>query len=404
MPTSISTATGNDLFDTIFATPLSPSAPTSVTPAPTTEPTVTVTEIPSTPNARLLSDDEIQDTVFGKSEPANVTTPAPVTPTPVAVEKGTDKPTPPTEPVLTEPSGDEEAEYTKQVFKNAAERLIKKGYWKEVDDFDKLEFDEDTYQEFAEFQAQQAIEEAWQSVKQTNDVVNGILSVIEAGGNPDQIIDLFKEQQKLTQIDTSTPEGKLELIGKFYEDIVGATPAQAKAKLKKLEVGDESDLQSEFELAETKYNEHFQNEQKRIQDAEKQRVQQEQNRITQARQKMQEELSKQSVHPSTSKKLIDSIYNPAYKLQDGSTISELDYQIEKIRRNPSELLDLARFIMDKEAYIKAQTTATANKTVDQVFGKLKFTPKKSPTTTSQSPTPRSTATPVVKDLYSSLIS
>lgn len=394
MPLTIGTSSEDDLSDIIFGNK-TPSAPVAPVPAPTEPPVVTPLD---TAKAILEPADPLADLFPDLSKPAK---PEPVTP-PVAEAPAPIVPDPlkpvkaPETEVAESPEPDEEA-YTRQVFKNAAKKLIEKGTWQDVEGFEEMELDEDSFQELQEAQLEAQIGAAWERVKSSNQVVNGILSVIEQGGNPDSIIDLFKEQQSVQQIDSTTPEGKLEVIGKFYSDIVGLTPAQVKSKLQKIDTAGDSELQSEFELAESRYNDHFQKEQTRIKKEETDRVaQQESDRQARIRQTA-EALKAQGGTPVATQKLLRSMYQPTH----GEDLSELDYQLHILRSDPVKSIELAQFVLDRSNYEKSLTQKAVNQTVDQTFGKLKFSPKKA--VSSPPPTqPRSTAS--AKDLYSSILS
>jgi len=391
MPSSLSVTDDANFFDALFT----PTAPVVANVTPPVE-TASLPSEKTDAYSEIRVEDQIKDGIF-ETPAGTESDKAPA----VAVEAAKTEPAQTVEaaPVTEEAGADDDEEYTRQVFKSAVKKAIDKGTFVDIEGFDDLDIDEDVLADLLDFNLEHKLAQGWERIKATNAVVNGILSVVEAGGNPDTIIDLFKEQQKIIAIDTKSTEGKLELIGKFYTDIVGLKPAEVSRKLKKLETETEEDLQAEFSAAETKYNEHFSNQQETIKANETRRIQQEEDakraRVTQTKQFLVD----QKVNPNTANKLLRDMYQPKWDLQDGSELlSEFDYQLLKLRQDPVKSAELAQYVLDQENYKKSLAQPKINAKVDETFEKLKFTPKRTATSPVVKPT-GTLDTAKIKDLY-----
>ncbi len=102
-----------------------------------------------------------------------------------------------TEPKVEEPS-QEDVDQSKVILKNTVNFLIEKGIWQDFDGRDDLELDEETYAELAVKQDEARLTDKFNElVDSTGDYGEAIISHIKNGGNPDEIIDIFKEQKQV---------------------------------------------------------------------------------------------------------------------------------------------------------------------------------------------------------------
>ncbi|PRY38434.1 hypothetical protein CLV58_109161 [Spirosoma oryzae] len=318
------------------------------------------------------------DSVFPEESvnpPATPATTAPVT-TPVS------DPAQPTSDTVDE--AEQEKEFTSQVFKRQVQKLIDKGLWQDVEGLDEMVLDEDSFDELARMQDEYRIEQGWQSVKQASPLVNDIFSIIEAGGNPEQILELHRDHQQLAAINTDTLEGKKELIARYYEDVVGFPKTEVNRRLKKLDLDGEAEIEAEFSIANQKYGEHFQKEKDRITQAETDRLAAIEARKRQKLEASVAHLRSQKVADSEIRSQLGAIYTPKWKMPDtGEVLSEFDYQLLQIRNDPQKSLELARFVLNRDKFVKELTTQATNQVVEQNYQKLKFKPK--PTATTPAP-------------------
>ena len=87
---------------------------------------------------------------------------------------------------------------TSSVLKQTVEFLISSGQWQDFDGREDLEYDDDTFGKLALAQNNAKVTKMFEElVDSTGDYGKAIIGHIKSGGNPDEIIDIFKEQKYL---------------------------------------------------------------------------------------------------------------------------------------------------------------------------------------------------------------
>lgn len=258
-----------------------------------------------------------------------------------------------------------------EVLKNTVDYLIKSGKWVDFEGREDLEITEEVYAELAKKQDEYRVSTMFNELlDSTGDYGKAIISHIKSGGNPDEIIDLFKEQKQVTQIDTSTEEGKQQLIEKYYSDVLGWKPEKVAKTVKRLISEDEID--SEFNDVKEMYDEHYENRLKEINE--------------QNRQKEIENIRKQEVFVNNIKTALDentdlterdkqliagSILNFRHKLDNGQKVNDFYIKFAEKQADPKEYVDLVRFVMDKEGYLKSINRKSTTKANAEAFNFIK---------------------------------
>lgn len=258
-----------------------------------------------------------------------------------------------------------------EVLKNTVDYLIKSGKWVDFEGREDLEVTEEVYAELAKKQDEYRVSTMFNELlDSTGDYGKAIISHIKNGGNPDEIIDLFKEQKQVTQIDTSTEDGKQQLIEKYYSDVLGWKPEKVAKTVKRLISEDE--INSEFDDVKEMYNEHYENRLKEINE--------------QNRQKEIENIRKQEVFVNNIKTALDgntdltekdkqliagSILNFRHKLDNGQKVNDFYIKFAEKQADPREYVDLVRFVMDKEGYLKSISRKLTTKANAEAFNFIK---------------------------------
>ncbi len=156
---------------------------------------------------------------------------------------------------------------TSAFFEAQYKGLVERGIWVEIDpeSLKDIEWNEETYGNLVELQAQWAIDNKWtDKVSATGDYGKAIFEHIENGGDPKDLISIFREIKEIQNIDTSTTEGKITLLRKYYIDELNWTEAKFKKMSDVLIDGGEDDLNDEITFVNSK-----------IQDSIKDRVEEE---------------------------------------------------------------------------------------------------------------------------------
>ena len=161
---------------------------------------------------------------------------------------------------------------------------------------------------YAEISAKQAQQTAYEIVDElidgTGSYGKAIIQHIKSGGNPDEIIDLFKEQKALEQIDTSTEEGKQVKIEKYYRDILGWKPEKVKRQINRLIENNEID--TEFADVDELYEKHYSDKLAETQKHAQEREQEVRRKQLEFKNKITDVIDNNSNYSEEEKKLIKS--------------------------------------------------------------------------------------------------
>lgn len=234
------------------------------------------------------------------------------------------------------------------------------------------EWDEETYAAFVDKVDEIRLEQKYGALKTSNPFAEAILSVLEAEGDTSDLIDLFKEQREFVEIDTTTPEGKLEKIRKFYKDIDNKPAAWIEKHIRRISLGDDtSDIDEEFNLVSEQYDEYFAEEtQRKVEEAQviKQKKEELLNRQINS---LKTTLTEQKFSKKETQEMVDFVYRNKYSVRGSDQLlSEFDVAIAKTKNNPQALSELSSYLKDPEKF-KQKLAIKVNNVKEEVkFAKV----------------------------------
>jgi len=257
------------------------------------------------------------------------------------------------------------------VLKNTVDFLVKEGLWADFDGRDGLEITQEVYADLAAKQTQHAAYEIVNElIDSTGDYGKAIIQHIKAGGNPDEIIDLFKEQKSLEQIDTSTEQGKQAKIEKYYSEVLGWKTEKVAKVVKRLV--EDNEVDSEFKDVEELYNKHYQ---EKLAETQKQvTAQQDEVKRKQAVfvNSIKSALDEDATLLPRDKQLIaSSILDFKHQLDNGQKVNDFYVKFAEMQQDPKKYIKLVRFVMDAENYEKQLRTQEQSKAAKDVFNFIK---------------------------------
>lgn len=279
----------------------------------------------------------------------------------------------------------ETAPEVKDILKNTVSYLIEKGLWKDFDGREEMEIDESTYAELAVSQNTHSLNEMFNElVDSTGAYGKAIIEHIKEGGNPDTIIDIFKEQKEIKSIDTSSDEGKLDLIGNYYTDVLGWKPDRIKKHLTRI-IAD-NDLETEFSEINEQYDEYYQQQLAAVnqQREEAKKFQAEKQREFVSN--IQTTLSEMG-YTDKEKKLIEKSLLDVKKLPNGQVATDFNLRFSQLQKDPKKLIKLVEFVMDEENFINKITKTAETQAAEKTFKFIK----------GNSTTSKKTAVPTVQN-------
>lgn len=308
-----------------------------------------------------LSDDQLND-IFDKKEPiVEDKKVEPIEDKKVEEEKDVKK---------NEESINEPVE-AKEVLKNTVDYLITSGIWQDFEGRENLEITQEVYAQLASEQNRFQVEQMFSElVDETGDYGKAIITHIKSGGNPDEIIDLFKEQKQIEQIDTSTEQGKQSKIEKYYKDVLGWKEEKVNKTIKRLI--EDNEVDSEFNDVSELYDKHYEERLNEIKERDKQLEVQKQDAQKRFISSIKTALSENESIPEKEKTLIaKSILDFNHKLENGQKVNDFYLKFAQMQADPKQYIELVRFVMNPEGFKNQIQAKSDTKAAKEVFSFIK---------------------------------
>jgi hypothetical protein len=240
-----------------------------------------------------------------------------------------------------------------EALKNTVDYLVSSGQWADFEGREDLEVTEEVYAKLVVEQDKLRVNSMFDELlDSTGDYGKAIITHIQSGGNPDDVIDIFKEQKALDSIDTSTDDGKILKVEKYYKEVLGWKQSKVENFVKGLITDDK--LTEEFTDVEELYNKHYKQQLEQIN-------KETEDRKVKAEEKKQEFTTNikavldadSTLTPKDKKRIQDSILDFKHNIGDGKKVSDFYLEFAKIQQDPKQYVDLVKFVIDKETYLKA---------------------------------------------------
>jgi len=266
---------------------------------------------------------------------------------------------------------DLDSETSSNILQLQAQLLIEKGLWREFEGMEEFEWTNENYAELVAQQAEWEIEDRFSELLDaTGPYGKAIISHIQNGGNPEEVIDLFKEAKKIESFDTSTEEGKTALLTKYYKDL-GWNDKRIKRTIDA--AIDSNTLDEDVQEAKAEMEEAIQAEVA---------AKQKQQETYLAQQRAAEEAfatnitgvlrERKDLTPTEKRDIATSLLVYDKKLQDGRTVNQFTLDFAKLQSDPKKYIDLVMFVRDydkfKENLSKQEEKKAAKKTWEFVKG------------------------------------
>lgn len=257
------------------------------------------------------------------------------------------------------------------VLKNTVDYLIEQGLWLDFEGREDLDVTPEIYQQILQEQNKTAafsiVDEL---INSTGDYGKAIINHIKAGGNPDEIIDLFKEEKALEQIDSSTEIGKQKKIEAYYKDVLGWKDEKVTKFVKKLV--EDNEIDSEFTDVEALFKEHYKarleesqelaNQQK-AEGARKQQI-----FVNSIQSALNEDTT---LTPQEKKFIASSILEFKHPLSNGQKVNDFYIKFAEMQKDPKEYIELVNFVMGKENYKTKLKTRVETKVAKEQYNFIK---------------------------------
>ena len=236
-----------------------------------------------------------------------------------------------------------------EVLKSTTEYLIEKGIWSDFEGREETEVTEELYAQIAEAQASNKVQELFEElVDSTGDYGKAIITHIKNGGNPDEIIDIFKEQKAIEAVDITQGMNAENLIEKYYKEEVGWSDVKIKKWIDGLKA-EESGLEDEANDIKSKYQESYKKQLEQVQKQQQLERAEAQRRHQEYMDSLSSEIESFEGFTTEDKKLVKEAVFKTKKV-NGIQVSPFVEKISEIQKNPKEFIEFVHFVMNKEGY------------------------------------------------------
>lgn len=265
----------------------------------------------------------------------------------------------------------EGSEGVSSILKSTVEYLIQEGLWQDFDGREELDITEETYAKLVAEQDKLRVSSMFNElVDSTGPFGKAIIDYVKNGGNPDEIIDLFKEQKQIDSISTDKPEGQKELVKHYFTEVMGWKPEKVEKYISNLVLSNE--LENEAAEVKDLFSSYYKKEAEKLnQEREAFAAQQREAEIA-FENNMRNTIRERKDLSASEKKLYeDYVLNYDQRLPDGNMVNKFYLKFAKLQSNPADYIDLVAFVMDKDKFVQKVATTEKSKATAEAFKFIK---------------------------------
>lgn len=245
----------------------------------------------------------------------------------------------------------------KDFLKARANLLIKKGEWADFEGSDEHEWDEDS---FAEMEVQQR---AYQKQQMREDLLESfgpygkeIADYAAKGGDPDKLIDIFKEQQRVESLNITTEDEQRAVVMKYETEFLNKKPERVKKYIDSL-IADK-ELENEAKEAKASMEESLNQQTQELQAEQEEKVQSKERKQKENIQKFQSDVSSivskmEDITSDERKQLLTVLTKFDKKLKNGMPVNDFYFKFDQFRKDLPNYIKLVRFVLNPDKFIKS---------------------------------------------------
>lgn len=247
--------------------------------------------------------------------------------------------------------------------------MVSQGIWEEVDIPEGTDFNKSTFLEIQKLQAKSKYEDL---LSNTGTYGKAIIEFEQNGGNPKELLDLFREQRQVQDFDISNSDGQEEFL-RAYLEAQGSSEKSIERQIMSFKNQSSEALAEEAaekkEIWDSQYNEAIEarkNEQvtyaKQMEDAQRNFQKTIVGTLT----------SDAEATPKEKKELQNYMLNYSHSFQ-GKQVSQFYVDMAQVQQDPKNYVELAKFIkgLKNGDYVKKVVDKVKKETVAQSFIKIK---------------------------------
>lgn len=270
-----------------------------------------------------------------------------------------------------ETGGVETDEDVKDFLQKRGELLIKKGEWVDFEGREDFEWTEENFAQLEidqrKHQKEQMVEEILNSFGPTG---REIAQYTANGGNPDDLIDIFKEQQRVENLTVDTEEAQKAVVLKYETEFLGKKPERVKKYIDSL-IADK-DLKDAANEAKEAMEANLAEQATQLQEQQEAVVKQQQSKQKADIQRFSNDVSNvinadKSITPEEKAQLLKVLTKYDKRLPNGTPVNEFYNKFAEFKKDLKNYVKFVRFVMNPEKYEKGLTNKGKTDAVEQSF-------------------------------------
>jgi len=259
----------------------------------------------------------------------------------------------------------------KGILKSTVEYLIQSGAWQDFEGREDLDIDEDTYAKLVAQQDSLRVSSMFEElVDSTGPFGKAIIEFVKNGGQPDEIIDLFKEQKQVEAIPLDSVDGQKELIKHYYSEVLGWKPERVEKQIGGLILSNE--LENEAKEVKDLLKSYYGKEADRLNKDQEDFVAKEKEKEKTFESNIRNTIKERKDLSLAEKRTVeDYLLSYDQRLPNGNLVNKFYVNFAKMQANPQDYVDLVMFVMDKQKFVNKVATQEKSKAAAEAFKFIK---------------------------------
>lgn len=249
------------------------------------------------------------------------------------------------------------------------QKMVEDGVWEEVDVPENVEWNKDTYLEVAKLQAESKYEDL---LSRTGTYGKTIIEFEKNGGNPAEMLNLFREQRDVRDYDISSEDGQEEFLQNFYT-AQGYSEKSITRTITALKDQGSDALKEEAEEKKGIWDKQYEDEIKARQQEQALYAKEVEKAQKQFNSNISETVSKDGDLTPKERKDLQSYILDYSKQFMGNQVSQFYLDMTEIQKDPKNYIELAKFVkgIKDGSYTKKAVEQTRKVEAAKSFIKIK---------------------------------
>lgn len=257
--------------------------------------------------------------------------------------------------------------------------LIKKGEWVDFEGRTDVEWDEDN---FAEMELKQR---AYQKELMAEEILDDfgptgrqIAEYVVNGGNPDDLIDIFKEQKVVDNLSIESEDQQRDVVYKYATEFQNMRPERAKKYIDSL-VADK-ELAEVAKEAKDNMTEDLKAQAEELQKSQQRAAQQKETRIQENIKKFSTDVnsfltSNKEIPDDEKQELAKVLTRFNKKLQNGTPVNDFYFRLAEFRKDLPNYINLVRFVLNPKKFMKSAENKGKTEEAEKAFSLIRTSNK-----------------------------